>query len=180
MTIARDTKRSHGLHIACRWLLFVCMSLIISGCTCSSEHQSDETTLTPEQEEELVLSTPQTFDAQQMHEFAQLIETGKLQPNQVAPLITMQEAALNKLEAQLEDLLRNEDAADSYAVLTEWASTQWTADFVIIDKYLAHVPLPDRTARRAATVTKATHRARQLITQIETSQLNGKKTGLKI
>lgn len=166
--------------MACRWLLFASILLIVSGCTCRSNHNGDENPLTPEEEEALIFSTPATFDEQQMHEFAELIQANKLQPNQVAPMITMQEAALNKLEAELEELLRNDDPADSHAVLTEWASTQWTGDFVVIDQYLTRAPLPERPAQRAGTLTKATERVRKLIEQVEKTQLNGKSTGLKI
>lgn len=163
----------------CRLSLIVFFAIFLTGCTCRNNHGSDaEAELTEEQEVAVILDSRPQFDPQQMHEYALLTERTDLTPAQFAGMTAMSESALNKIEAQLEELLRNEDAADSHAVLTEWATTQWTSDFATVIAYLRRTPAPPDIQPRVETLVKASGRINTLITQIEQTQLRGKKTGL--
>lgn len=93
-------------------------------------------------------------------------------------MIVTAESGIGHLQSMLDDLIRNDDAADTSAVMTELAERPWTAALVDVIVFLQRAPLDDSERVRARNLDKALSHAATTASQLEKTQLGARATGL--
>lgn len=148
------------------------------GCSCSHHKDSDNTavdrvdsvaTTTPQ----AILSAPVKFDADALHSYAQSVgDDSDIDATDIAQMVVHSEAAFSRLEAELENLLRNEDPADTYNVLTEFANATWVTDALTIVEFISTISPDPQLQNRVDQLTLTRNRVRTLVAQLCSTQLN--------
>lgn len=153
---------------------------LISIATCQRSPSIDtEPKLTPEQSSHKILSEPAVFDPQNLESMAAEIKANhSFDVEQISLMIVAVESALNRLEQDTELLISNDDAADSWNVLSEYAAQQWIDHSTTIVQFLDKAPLSTEQASRVAVIHDTSKRINTLIGQIEKQQLRGRTTSV--
>lgn len=155
----------------------VCLSL--SGCTgCHRTPDSNGTetpTGVPENPAAIIIDTP-SHDPQMLRSYAEAIESdADFTPADFANMMSLCEGSLQFLGQEVDNLQHNDDAADSYNVLTEFSQSRWTADLTGILRFVHNLQLPADMQMRADALTSHSARIDTLILSIQDSQLHGRR-----
>lgn len=142
------------------------MAMIVQGCTggCSrtdSGQNAGTPTDAPAYSDNPadILASPVDFDAQRITEYAATVAGDTvLSSAEAARLIVNTEAAVNHLGQIIDELERNDDPADTWNVLTELTTTDWTTSLAVIIDYLGRAPLDAVERERAVDIDRAVDR----------------------
>lgn len=151
-------------------------NILTTGCSgCGrGDRSSVSDTLTPEQNRELILSTPENHDRQTLAELAASIASGApISIEQMATMIVQCEAHANYFESQIDALERNDDAADTYNVLAETRHSQWVDDYATVMRYLRQAQLRDDERARVSQLDSTNARINAQLAQLQQTQLRG-------
>lgn len=164
--------------------VLVCAAAFIviasTGCSrCSGDRTNDiADTLTTEQMAEINLASKPVFDREDISGMANAIRgEARFDAADLSKMLVLCDAAVIRLQTEADQLLRNEDAADSFNVLSEFASSPWTADVRTIYDFLSHAdtPLNDAQRQRRISLTRSITRLNETVSEIENSQLGGRR-----
>lgn len=145
-----------------------------SGCGRGNGAQGTDS-LTPEQSRELILSKPVKPDRQSLAGFAEAVRAKRpISLEQTAEMTVLCEAAINDFEAQLDQLQRNDDAADTYNVMAETRHAQWVDDYGTVLAYLRDAQLPDDERQRVDGMLRTNLRVAQQVIELQRAQLRGR------
>ena len=152
--------------------------------TNTCQRQTDtaaEPKLTPEQSSHKILSEPAVFDPQNLESMAAEIKADHtFDVEQISLMIVAVESALNRLEQDTELLVANDDAADSWNVLSEYAAQPWIGHSATIVGFLDRAPLNAEQASRVTVIHETSKRINTLVGHIESRQLKGRSTSVAL
>lgn len=155
------------------WVLPAVVLMVVSGLTgctggCSRDKDEAQKWIPPsEVTEQQVLDQPVKFEMQSIEEMAQMTNSGRtLSPTETAQAIVVAEAGANHLNQILEELVRNEDNADSWHVVTEMDQRAWPKNIMTIIHGLENQQLDTVQSERLATLFAAMERNYELINQL--------------
>ncbi|MDO5396072.1 MAG: hypothetical protein Q4F07_08945 [Bacteroidales bacterium] len=153
----------------------ILVSLLMTGCRgCADGNTEEHKDHTEEESVNIILSQPQVFDAQSIDELAAKIRAGgDITSENVANMIVLAEATSNKVEMEVENLMRVDDPADTYHTLHGFADAQWYIDYRTIYDFLQSATLSDEFASRVGTLKAANSRLDILVTELEKKHLKG-------
>lgn len=128
------------------------------------------------QSPEAILNGPQALDPQGLRSYAAAVNAGNAEftPSDLATMVFLGEGAVERLDSEVENLVRNEDAADSYNVLTELDRSRWPADACTLIAFLRTVPLNGALRPRADQLVRAAARVQSRLAEIARTQHGGK------
>ena len=177
----RISRNKVYISVAVAVLATAAAVLSIRSCTGDSADEATPTQLTPEQSAKKILGEPARFDPRSLEEMATEIKTDhEFNAEQISQMIVAVEAALNRLEQDIELLVVNEDASDSWNVLQEYAGQAWSGHLATVVEFLSRAPLTDEQAPRVATIHQTANRINMLIGQINDTQFKGRKVTFQI
>ncbi len=163
-------------------IIALSLTALVSGCGGSTSKSSrSNDTVTEQRSEEQILESESVFDAESLTDVVRLIEAGEsFSPTDMASIINQTEAQSNRLSAELELMLANDDPADTYNVMTELSNAQWIKDLNYVLDYLKKVPLSEQQTIHLNTLLNANRRINSTIVQLETNHLNGRHINLRL
>jgi len=161
------------------------VAMVIAFDKCSGTQKqppAQDAQLTVEQSAAKILSEHAVYDGQTLQEYAMAIEQGKeFTAEDFSLMIVGVEAALDRVNQELEYLIANDDMADSWETLRGYSAESWPADCRAIAAFLeSGAPLNDEQRSRADKIMETMRRTADMVSQIERTQLDGESTGLVI
>ncbi len=141
-----------------------------------------DSVLTPEQSAHRILQHPVAYDQRSLSEYAEDIRKGKaFTVEENSMMIVTVESAFTKFGQELEYLSANDDAADSWNTLTEYARSAWPNDVAVVTDYLSNkATLNSEQVPRMQAIVRSIDMYSTVIRQIEDRQLDGRRTGLSL
>lgn len=156
--------------------IVVLAAAIFCGCGHSSSSASANDSITPAEKAVITLNSPQVLDRQLMSQMARAIgENAEFNLADFADMITQCEATVNTVEPEIENLDRNDDPADSFGVIDEYARSTWIADYRTIYEFVKGVQLPEDMTARVQGLAKAVERLNTVLEHIDKTQFNGRQ-----
>lgn len=154
--------------------------VIINRCSSSTEKEPS-VELTPEQSAHKILSEPAVFDAQNLEQMAaEIMAEKEFTLEQFSQMIVAVEAVVNRLAQETDLLVANDDAADSWNVLREYAAAPWIGHSATIVDFLEKAPLTDEQASRLKVIHDMALRINACVADIERYQLGERSTALHL
>ena len=152
-------------------------SVLLWSCGGGNKGQSEDDSVA--ESVRIIESRPTQFDAQTLEEMERALENGSVPgPEDIARMLVAAEAATGHLQAMLDELVRNDDPADTHGQLKELADRPWTRAVNTVIIYLVHAPSSESEHQRALSLGDAIGHARSTVIQLENDQLGGSSTGL--
>lgn len=166
-----------------RFVTALGITFLLSSCTggCKREESNPEGNTagsshgmaSPQEDVEAIYSQPVVFEEQSLAEAEHLALSGRpLTTAETATVITTNEAALNHLCQILEGLIKNDDHADTWHVLTELDGKEWPVQTFRILGALDQMPLDGYERERVSAMFGTADRIEALIVQLQKTTKN--------
>ena len=157
-----------------KYLYIIIATLFLSGCGpagCGSKKDTAPTDVpagTPS-DPAVILSAPVKFDERSVEETLRLVCGDRiLSPVEAAQAIVVAESAINHLSRILDQLMANEDNADTWHVLTELSRERWPGNTRDIIYALERQPLDQAETLRVAGLNKSLEYVMELDSELST------------
>lgn len=153
-------------------------ALMPQSCTCSHHRGGDASgTASADtvvaREPEAILNGPAELDPQALRQYAGAVGGNvSLSEADMAQMTRLCEAAVSRIEAETEQLGRNDDAADTWNVLQEFARQPWVADERTVATFLETVPLRPLLQERVDQLTRTRARLNTVLRELCHRQLH--------
>lgn len=153
------------------YIAFVVLILLAScgkaGCSRDESHAIGDVR-EDRQNPDKILATPVRFEAQSVEESLRMLQSGRQLTNaEIAQCIVVGESALYHLSQTLEELRRNEDAADAWNICNELARRPWLRQSEDIVEALGKQQLDAAEAARYEGMVKSIDYNHKLIAELK-------------
>jgi hypothetical protein len=149
------------------------LAALIWGCgrSSSNDRPSGGEQLSDDQAIEQIATDSVTFDECTLDEYAHAISRNEdIDDVQLAYMVMHCKAAAEHLDSIITGLQKNNDAADTYNVLTELAQARWLSDYKYIVHFLKSMSLPSQLQQTFNDIVSINDRINQSVGKIEQQQ----------